>query len=236
MTNSQAATHESWLVRCSPHAPGFSRSNQHEFSIKNKFDFRIVFDFEKKFDIGIEFDVEIEFVIGIEFDIEKELNIQKEFDVEIKFNVEIKFDFEIEFLIGIEFDIEKDFNMKKGFDIEKEFDIRIEVDVKKELFDFENEFDIENEPITNLLEMNGPNGLPYKTPYIDIYIDLLPINFKILSVLLHYAYHQISVLKSMVVKHIVISNIISVLSDILRIGTPPDINKIYSSSSYFISI
>ena len=30
MTNSQAATHESWLVRCSRRAPGFSRSNQHE--------------------------------------------------------------------------------------------------------------------------------------------------------------------------------------------------------------
>ena len=30
MTNRQATTHESWLVRCSPRAPGFSRSNQHE--------------------------------------------------------------------------------------------------------------------------------------------------------------------------------------------------------------
>ena len=29
MTNSQVVTHESWLVRCSPRAPGFSRSNQH---------------------------------------------------------------------------------------------------------------------------------------------------------------------------------------------------------------
>ena len=28
MTNSQAANHESWLVRCSPCAPGFSPSNQ----------------------------------------------------------------------------------------------------------------------------------------------------------------------------------------------------------------
>ena len=28
MTNSQAATHESWLVRSSPRALGFSRSNQ----------------------------------------------------------------------------------------------------------------------------------------------------------------------------------------------------------------
>ena len=28
VTNNQAATHESWLVRSSPHAPGFSRSNQ----------------------------------------------------------------------------------------------------------------------------------------------------------------------------------------------------------------
>ena len=29
MTNSQAATHESLLVRCSPRAPGFSQSNLH---------------------------------------------------------------------------------------------------------------------------------------------------------------------------------------------------------------
>ena len=28
MTNSQAASHVSWLVRCSPHALGFSQSNQ----------------------------------------------------------------------------------------------------------------------------------------------------------------------------------------------------------------
>ena len=31
MTNSQAADHDSWLVRCSPRAPGFSRSNQHNY-------------------------------------------------------------------------------------------------------------------------------------------------------------------------------------------------------------
>ena len=31
-----------------------------------------------------------------------------------------------------------------------------------------------------------------KTPFIDIYIDLLSINFSLLSVLQHYAYHQIS--------------------------------------------
>ena len=30
VTNSQAATRESWLVRCSPRAPRFTRSNQHE--------------------------------------------------------------------------------------------------------------------------------------------------------------------------------------------------------------
>ena len=29
VTNSQAAIHESWLVRCSPLVPGFSRSNLH---------------------------------------------------------------------------------------------------------------------------------------------------------------------------------------------------------------
>ena len=33
--------------------------------------------------------------------------------------------------------------------MEKEFDIGID-DIEKVLFDFENEFDIENEPITNL--------------------------------------------------------------------------------------
>ena len=32
----------------------------------------------------------------------------------------------------------------------------------------------------------------YETPYIDIYIDLVSINFNFLSVLLHYVYHQIS--------------------------------------------
>ena len=31
-----------------------------------------------------------------------------------------------------------------------------------------------------------------KTPYIDIFIQLLSINFNLLSVLQHYAYHQIS--------------------------------------------
>ena len=30
-----------------------------------------------------------------------------------------------------------------------------------------------------------------KTPYIDIYTDLLSINFNLLSVLWYYAYHQI---------------------------------------------
>ena len=34
--------------------------------------------------------------------------------------------------------------------MEKEFDIGIEFDMEKELFNFGNEFDIENEPITNL--------------------------------------------------------------------------------------
>ena len=29
----------------------------------------------------------------------------------------------------------------------------------------------------------------YETPYIDIYIDLLSINFNFMSLLLHYAYH-----------------------------------------------
>ena len=37
----------------------------------------------------------------------------------------------------------------KGFDMEKEFIIGIEFDIKKELFNFQNEFDIENDPTTN---------------------------------------------------------------------------------------
>ena len=35
MINSQAATHESWLVRCSPRAPGFSWSNKQSIIINN---------------------------------------------------------------------------------------------------------------------------------------------------------------------------------------------------------
>ena len=42
-----------------------------------------------------------------------------------------------------------------------EFDIGIEFDIEKELFNFENEFDMENEPTTNHYEMNGPNGLQH---------------------------------------------------------------------------
>ena len=40
--------------------------------------------------------------------------------------------------------------MKKELDSEKKFDIGIEFNIEKELFVFENEFDIENETITNL--------------------------------------------------------------------------------------
>ena len=40
--------------------------------------------------------------------------------------------------------------MKKDFDMEKEFDIGIKFHIEKELFNFENESDIENKPITNL--------------------------------------------------------------------------------------
>ena len=32
MINGQAADHDSWLVRCFPRAPGFSRSNQHNYT------------------------------------------------------------------------------------------------------------------------------------------------------------------------------------------------------------
>ena len=65
-----------------------------------------------------------------------------------------------------------------------------------------------------------------KTPYVDIYIDLLPINFNLLSVLYqHYAYHQISDFEiyislnnNITAKPIVLSNIISVVSDIFHIS------------------
>ena len=40
--------------------------------------------------------------------------------------------------------------MEKKFDVEIEFDIVIAFNIEKELFYFENEFDIENEPIKNL--------------------------------------------------------------------------------------
>ena len=68
-----------------------------------------------------------------------------------------------------------------------------------------------------------------ETPYIDIYIDLyfywLSIKFNLLSIILDYAYHQISdksyrlpqinlycTNNNMIAKHIVLSNIISVVS------------------------
>ena len=61
----------------------------------------------------------------------------------------------------------------------------------------------------------------YETSYIDIYVDLLPINLNLLSVLQHYAYHQISdfeiyaplTIICMIAKYIVISNTIGVVSD-----------------------
>ena len=60
-----------------------------------------------------------------------------------------------------------------------------------------------------------------ETPYIEIFTDLLPININLLSVLLHCAYHQISdyeiyaalTTNNMVAKYIVLSNIISFVSD-----------------------
>ena len=55
--------------------------------------------------------------------------------------------------------------------MEKEFDTRIEFIIEKELFDFENEFDIENETITNLQEMNVPSGLPQQRPYVPLKSD-----------------------------------------------------------------
>ena len=45
--------------------------------------------------------------------------------------------------------------------MEKEFDIGIKFDIEKELFNFENESDIENNSITTLQEMNGPNVFLY---------------------------------------------------------------------------
>ena len=97
------------------------------------------------------------------------------------------------------------------------------------------------------LQNNG-----YKTPYIDIYIDLQSINFNLLPVLLHYAYHQIShkfyrllqinlycTTNNMIAKYIVLSNIIRVVSVIFSVmypGTSLDIKKVHSSSSYLIGI
>ena len=58
-----------------------------------------------------------------------------------------------------------------------------------------------------------------ETPYIDIYIDLLSINFNLLSILLHCIYRYVSgyeiyiaLRANVVAKYIVLSNIISVLS------------------------
>ena len=42
------------------------------------------------------------------------------------------------------------------FDIEKKFDIGIEFDIEKELCDFENEFDIENETHYNSVRNEWP--------------------------------------------------------------------------------
>ena len=73
---------------------------------------------------------------------------------------------------------------------------------------------------------------------MDIYTDLLSIDFNLLSVLLNQAHHSISDFEiyfacksnNVIAKYIVLSNIIIVVSDnILRIcipGTPLDIKKI----------
>ena len=57
-----------------------------------------------------------------------------------------------------------------------------------------------------------------ETPYLVIYIDLLSIDFNLMFVLWHYAYHQVSEIKhctknNMIAKYVVLSNIISVVSD-----------------------
>ena len=68
-----------------------------------------------------------------------------------------------------------------------------------------------------------------ESPYIEIYIDLLSINFNLMSVLLYCAHHQISdyeiytaLTANMVAKYIVLSSIISLVADnILRVWVVP---------------
>ena len=66
----------------------------------------------------------------------KEINKEKVFVIGIEFGIQIEFD------VGIEFVIQKGYRNWTQYG--KKFNM------EKELFDFENEFDIENEPITNL--------------------------------------------------------------------------------------
>ena len=58
-----------------------------------------------------------------------------------------------------------------------------------------------------------------KTPSIEIYIDLMSINFNLLSVLLHYAYHQISdywiTNNNIIATYFVLSNIINVVLEMI---------------------
>ena len=58
-----------------------------------------------------------------------------------------------------------------------------------------------------------------KTPNIEIYIDLMSINFNLLSVLLHYAYHQISDYwinnNNIIATYFVLSNIINVVLEMI---------------------
>ena len=74
--------------------------------------------------------------------------------------------------MGIEFDIEEKFDiernsMSKSNSISESNSILkrnylknyLIFDIEKGLFDFENEFDIEDEPTKNLWETNGPNEL-----------------------------------------------------------------------------
>ena len=73
MTNSREVAHESWLVRCSPHAPGFSRNNLQDFIDDfYSYDFTGIFhNDERSDDSDIEIDLESVDVVGSDDDEEE---------------------------------------------------------------------------------------------------------------------------------------------------------------------
>ena len=85
-----------------------------------------------------------------------------------------------------------------------------------------------------------------KSLYIDIYIDLLAINFNLLSVPQHYVYHQISdfEINTSLTTTLQLNTLFfptqlvlyQIQFCVLYSRTPLDIKNIHNSSSYFISI